>query len=170
MELPRLNKSSKEQVLSWYVTVNSFLWKFYYYVVAWNWGTLTKADANASNISSNIVNFRWWTKCWMHLKAYKIYKRKKKEDQNCVGRCWIKFVLFQTFSSTFSGSSNQIFMLDAFEYRFIQPLHWVQNRCGVVCFDRFYWHSNVNILWFATKNQKRRRSQTRQERRSKNSE
>ena len=122
-------------MLSWYVTVNSFLWKFYYYVVAWNWGTLTKADANASNISSNIVNFRWWTKCWMHLKAYKIYKRKKKEDQNCVGRCWIKFVLFQTFSSTFSGSSNQIFMLDAFEYRFlVHPtiaLSAKQMRCSV---------------------------------------
>ena len=36
---------------------------------------LLKADLNASNISSNIVNFGCWTECWMHLRAY---KRKKK--------------------------------------------------------------------------------------------
>ena len=34
----------------------------------------------------------------------------------------MKFVLDQTFRPTLSGSSNQIFMLDAFEYSFIQHL------------------------------------------------
>ena len=50
-----------------------------------------KADTNASNISFNIVNFLCLMKCWMHLRAYKIYKKKtkkkrkkKKEDKNCV--------------------------------------------------------------------------------------
>ena len=31
-----------------------------------------KAGANASNISSNIENFRCWMKCWIHLRAFKI--------------------------------------------------------------------------------------------------
>ena len=34
----------------------------------------------------------------------------------------MKFVLDQNFRLTFSGSSNRIFMLDAFEYSFIQLL------------------------------------------------
>ena len=58
----------------------------------------------------------------MHLRAYKIYKNGKKEDKNRVGRCWIKFVLDQAFRPTFSGSSNQIFMLDVFESSVIQHL------------------------------------------------
>ena len=40
----------------------------------------------------------------------------------------MKFVLEQTFCPTFSVSSNQIFMLDAFEHSSIQHLvflHWV---------------------------------------------
>ena len=52
----------------------------------------------------------------MHLRPYKIDKKKKKEDKNRDGQCWMKFVLNQTFRPTFSGSSNQIFMLDAFEF------------------------------------------------------
>ena len=47
-------------------------------------------------------------------------------------------------------------------------LGWVQNISGGVRFRPFYWHSNVNNLQRATKNQKKRRSQTRQERRRKN--
>ena len=59
--------------------------------------------------------FRCWTRCWMYLRAYKIYK--KKEDKHRVGRCWMKFFLDQTFRPTFYGSSNQIFILNAFDYR-----------------------------------------------------
>ena len=50
----------------------------------------------------------------MHLRANKIYKKES-----------LKFV--QTFCPIFSGSSNQIFMLDAFEYSFIQ--HLVFHHC-----------------------------------------
>ena len=58
----------------------------------------------------------------MHLRAYKCIKKKEKEVKNCVGWCWIKFGLDQTFRPIFSISSNQIFMLDAFGYSFIQHL------------------------------------------------
>ena len=62
------------------------------WVALWNWHQLFflslfnvylyfKADENASNISSNILNFRCWTKCWMHLRAYKIYKKRKKKTK-----------------------------------------------------------------------------------------
>ena len=56
-----------------------------------------KADANASNISSNIVNFRCWTKCWMVLRAYKIYwetKKKKKIVLDDVRRSLFLLKLF----------------------------------------------------------------------------
>ena len=86
-----------------------------------------KTDANTSNISPNIVNFRCWTKCWMHSRSCKILKKKKKEDKNQVGQCWVKFVLDQAFRPTFSGSSNHIFMLHAFEYSSIQ--HLVFHHC-----------------------------------------
>ena len=49
-------------------------------------------------------------------------------------------------------------------------MRWVQNICGGLCFKRFYWHLNVSNLWRATKSQKIKRPQTRQARRSKNSE
>ena len=60
----------------------------------------------------------------MHLRAYKICKKRKKKtkiwktktERQKAGRYWIKFVLDQTFRVTFSSSFNQIFMLDAFEY------------------------------------------------------
>ena len=58
-------------------------------------------DANASNISSNIVNSGCWTKCWMHLRAYKIYKKRKKEDKNRVERCWISLFLIKLFVQHF---------------------------------------------------------------------
>ena len=54
----------------------------------------------------------------MHLRAYK----------NRVRLCWMKFVLNQAFRPTFSGSSNQIFMMNAFEYSFIQ--HLVYHHCA----------------------------------------
>ena len=80
---------------------------------------IVNADANASKVLFNIVNFWNCTKSWMHSRAYKILQKKKKEDKNCVGKFWMKFVLGQTFHPTFSGTSNQIFILDAFEYSFI---------------------------------------------------
>ena len=58
-------------------------------------------DANASNISSNIVNSGCWTKCWMHLRAYKIYKKRKKEDKNRVERYWISLFLIKLFVQHF---------------------------------------------------------------------
>ena len=50
------------------------------------------------------------------------------------------FDLDQTFRPIFSGSSNQIFMLDAFVYSFIQHLvfhHCVECKTYAVCFKRF---------------------------------
>ena len=44
-------------------------------------------------------------------------------------------------------------------------LRWVQNICGGVCFKRFYWHSNINDLWRATKNQIKRREDHKQDKR-----
>ena len=104
--------------------------------------------------------------------SLKIYnKKKKKKKKTRVGRV----VLDQTFHPILYGSSKQIFMLDTFEYSFIQHLafhHCVECKtlCNGVYFERFYWHSNVNNLWRAAKNKRGRRSQTRQERRSKNGE
>ena len=122
------------------------------WVALWNWHQFFlslfnvylyfKADENASNISSNILNFRCWTKCWMHLRAYKIYKKRKKK---------IKIVLDDVRWNLFSIK----FFPNIFW--FIQPnvhvgclwvqfrptfgflsLRWVQNICGWVCFERFY--------------------------------
>ena len=110
----------------------------------------------------------------MDLRAYKIYKKKKKEDKNRVGRCWMEFIIDQTFRLTFSGSSNQIFILDPFAFTVSSNIWFLIIALSAkhmrMCFERFYCHSNANNLWRATKNQKKTRSQTRQERKSKNGE
>ena len=81
----------------------------------------------------------------------------------------MKFVLDQTFRPTFSGSSNQLFMLDAFECSFIK--HLVFNHCvdcKTYALERV---SNVFtdirmsiICGVPQKDKKKRGSQTRRER------
>ena len=97
----------------------------------------------------------------MHLRASKIYKKKKKEDKNRVGRSWMKFVLDQTFHPTFSGSSNQIFMLDtSFEYSFIQHLvflHWVEYKTyAVECVSNVFIDIRMSVICGVTQKIKRR--------------
>ena len=110
----------------------------------------------------------------MHLRAYKIYKKRKRK---------IKIVL--------DDVERRLFSIKFFIHIswFVQPnfwvgyiwvqfhpslgfpsLRWIQNICGKVCFKHFYWHSNVNNLLCATKNQKKRGLQAREERRGKNGE
>ena len=51
--------------------------------------------------------------------SFENLEKNKKEEKNHVGWCWMEFALNQTFRSAFSGSSNNIFILDAFEFTFI---------------------------------------------------
>ena len=81
----------------------------------------------------------------------------------------MKFVLNQTFHPTFSGSSNQIFMLDAFECSFIQ--HLVFNHCdecktyALECVSNVFTDIRMSIICgVPQKDKKKRRSQTRRER------
>ena len=56
-----------------------------------------RADANASNILSNIGNFWCWKKCKMHLRACKIYKKEKKKTKialHDIRLCLISIKLF----------------------------------------------------------------------------
>ena len=95
----------------------------------------------------------------MHLRPYKIDKKKKKEDKNRDGQCWM-FVLNQTFRPTFSGSSNQIFMLDAFEYSFIQHLvfhHCVECKAyAVECVSNVFIDIRMSIICGVPQKTKRR--------------
>ena len=51
------------------------------------------------------------------LETFQNLEKNKKEEK--IGWCWMKFALDQTFHPAFSGSSKNIFMLDAFEFIFI---------------------------------------------------
>ena len=53
--------------------------------------TKIKAGANESNISSNIVNFWCWMKCWMHLRGFEIYKKRKNISGEIKGTVWMNF-------------------------------------------------------------------------------
>ena len=85
----------------------------------------------------------------------------------------MEFILDQTFRLTFSGSLTRfsywmhLSTVSSNIWFFIIALSAKHMR---VCLERFYCHSNANNLWRATKNQKKTRSQTRKERKSKNGE
>ena len=83
----------------------------------------------------------------------------------------MKFVLDQTVRTASSCSSNQIFMLYTFEYSFIQHLvfhHCVECKSyAVECVLNVFVDIRMSIIWRATKNQKKRRSQTRREKKQK---
>ena len=63
-----------------------------------------KAEANRSNISSNITKFLCWMKCWTSLADLKFLKRRKK----CVGWCWMKFWSPSNISSNIFPSFQRI--------------------------------------------------------------
>ena len=71
-----------------------------------------------------------------------------------------KFVLDQTFRPTFSGSSNQIFMLVALEYSFI--LHLVFHHCAesktyaMECFSNDFIELRMSIICGVPRKIKRR--------------
>ena len=128
-----------------------------------------KADANASNILSNIENFWCWKKCKTHLRACKIYKKEKRRRKS-------RYTILDDVWSRSNFSSNIFWFIQPdfhvgcicvqFNPTFgFSSLRWVQNICGGVCFKRFYWHSNINDLWRATKNQIKRREDHKQDKR-----
>ena len=69
--------------------------------------------------------------------SFQNLEKSKNDEKNHVGWCWMKFALDQTFHPTFSGSSNNIFMLDVFS-SIILPLtlRWVQNIYNGAYFER----------------------------------
>ena len=72
----------------------------------------------------------------------------------------MKFVLDQIFRPIFSGSCNQIFMLDGFEYSLIQHLvlcHWVQCRKSVAeCVSNVFIDIRMSIICSVPQKIKRR--------------
>ena len=86
-------------------------------------------------------------------------QKMKKEDKNRIRRCWMKFVLDQTFRPTFSGSSNQIFILDALEYSFIQHLvfhYCFEYKTYAVCVSNVFIDVRISIICGVSQNFKRR--------------
>ena len=80
----------------------------------------------------------------------------------------MKFVLNQTFHPTFSGSSNQVFMLDAFECSFIK--HLVFNHCvecktyALECVSNVFTDIRMSIICGVPQKIKRREGHRQDER------
>ena len=110
----------------------------------------------------------------MHLWTCKIYKKGNRR-QNSGWLMLDKVCSWSNYLFNFFWFIQPDFQVGCIWVQFhptsgSSSMRWVQNICGGLCFKRFYWHLNVSNLWRATKSQKIKRPQTRQERRSENSE
>ena len=121
---------------------------------------IVNADANASKVLFNIVNFWNCTKSWMHSRAYKIYKKRKKKIKIVLGNFgWSLFsvkLFIQHFQVHLTRFSSWMHLSTVLSNIWFSLLRWTQNISSGVCFKRLYWHSNINNLWRATKIQEKR--------------
>ena len=106
-----------------------------------------KADANASNILSNIENFWCWKKCKMHLRACKIYKKEKRRQKSSytiLDDLWSR----SNFSSNIFWFIKPDFHVECICVQFhptfgFSSLCWVQSICSV--FQTFLLTFNIDI-------------------------
>ena len=124
---------------------------------------IINADANASKVLFNIVNFWNCTKSWMHWRAYKIYKKRKKKIKIVLGNFgWSLFsvkLFIQHFQIHLTRFSSWMHLSTVLSNIWFSLLRWTQNISSGVCFKRLYWHSNINICGVPQKFKRREKKQ-----------